>query len=123
VSARLDSEPCECVGPTKFEMGFNLARFDLVSIQLAVLCAELGSLSEAAWRVPCSLSTASYRLNKLEEAVGALLFTRLRQGMRVTPTGELFVRHGRAILEHVATVNRLVRAAKDATGLQPIASR
>jgi DNA-binding transcriptional LysR family regulator len=92
----------------------NLARFDLVSVRLAVLCAELGSLSAAAWRVHCSLSTASYRLSRLEESFGAQLFTRERDGLRATRTGGLFVQHGKAILEQVERMNRIVRAAEDA---------
>jgi len=93
---------------------FNPARFDLVAVRLAVLCAELGSLSAAAQRVHCSLSTASYRLSMLEDSFGARLFTRERRGLNATQAGQLFVRHGRAILEHVELMNRLVRSAENA---------
>lgn len=87
-------------------MDANLARFDLVSIRLAVLCAELGSLSAASKRVHCSLSTSSYRLSGLEETLGKRLFTRDHRGLHTTDAGELFVQHGRTILQHVELMNR-----------------
>lgn len=90
---------------------FNPARFDLVAVRLAVLCDELGSLSAAARRIHCSLSTASYRLSCLEDSFGTRLFNRDRRGLHATHAGELFVQHGRAILEHVELMNRLVRSA------------
>lgn len=92
----------------------NLARFDLVSVHMAVLCAELGSLSAAARRVHCSLSTASYRLASLEQSVGTQLFSRDQRGLQTTRTGELFVRHAKSILDHVDLTHRLVRAAEEA---------
>src|SRR5205085_1976287 len=91
-------------------MNLNLARFDLVSIRMAVLCAELGSLSAAARQVHCSLSTGSYRLAMLEDSLGAPLFTRDRRGMRMTAAGERFLLHARAILQQVELMNRLVRS-------------
>lgn len=89
-------------------MDANLARFDLVSIRLAVLCAELGSLSAASKRVHCSISTGSYRLSALEETLGKRLFTRDYRGLHTTEAGELFVQHGKAILQHVELMNRQV---------------
>lgn len=79
----------------------NLARFDLASIRLAVLCAELGSLSAASERLHCSISTGSYRLSALEQTLGKRLFTRDYRGLQTTEAGELFVQHGKAILHHV----------------------
>ena len=93
-------------------MNLNLARFDLVSIRMAVMCAELGSLSAAARQVHCSLSTGSYRLSMLEDSLGVALFTRDRRGMRTTAAGERFLLHARAILQHVELMNRLVRSTE-----------
>lgn len=93
---------------------FNPARFDLAAVRLALLCAELGSLSAAAQRVHCSLSAASYRLSALEDSFGARLFTRERRGLHITEAGRLFVRHGRVILDEVEVMNRLVRSAENA---------
>ncbi|MES2999573.1 MAG: LysR family transcriptional regulator [Pseudomonadota bacterium] len=98
-------------------MDVNFARFDLVSIRLAVLCAELGSLSAASKRVHCSLSTGSYRLSALEDTFGKRLFTRDHRGLHATEAGELFVRHGRTILEHVELMNRQVTLADAGVGV------
>ncbi|MBT2336611.1 LysR family transcriptional regulator [Variovorax paradoxus] len=96
------------------------ARFDLVSIRLALLCAELGSISAAARRVHCSISTASYRLTALERGLGAQLFTRDRRGLRTTRAGELFAKHAIAVLERVHLMNRLVCAAESETAYQSV---
>jgi DNA-binding transcriptional LysR family regulator len=79
----------------------NLARFDLVSIKLIVLCVDCGSLSIAAKQAHMSLSSASHRLAKLEATIGASLFRRDHRGLRPTPAGALFAAHGRAILQSV----------------------
>lgn len=83
----------------------NLARFDLVSIKLAVLCAEQGSLSSAARVANMSLSRASHRLSTLEHAVGRALFLRHCGGLTPTAEGRLLVQHGRALLATVARLN------------------
>jgi DNA-binding transcriptional LysR family regulator len=83
-------------------MGINIARLDLVSIQLAVLCAESGSLSAAARRANCSVSTASLRLSALEAAVATQLFVRNHKGLRTTSEGGLFVQHAKTILAQIA---------------------
>ena len=69
----------------------NLQRLDLASVRLVVLCAESGSLSEAARRCHLSLSGASHRLKAFEDAVGAPVFQRHRRGLRVTPQGAHFI--------------------------------
>jgi DNA-binding transcriptional LysR family regulator len=106
-------------------MELNLARFDLVSIRLAVLCAELGSLSAAARKLHCSLSAGSYRLSMLEHSFGKPLFMRDRRGLHTTAAGELFVQHGKYILACVEDMTRQVASApaegcpKDATQPRP----
>jgi DNA-binding transcriptional LysR family regulator len=99
----------------------NLARFDLASIQLALHCAELGSLSAAARRMHCSLATASHRVSALEHALGGPLFTRDHRGLHINAAGELFVRHARLLLDHVELLERAVRhemvTGPDAAGL------
>lgn len=67
----------------------NLARFDLVSLRLVVLCAELGSLSAAARSGHLSVSGASSRLSRLEEAFGTALFRRHWRGLAPTKEGEI----------------------------------
>ena len=72
----------------------NLARLDLVSIRLVVLCAELGSLSAAAKWAHCTLSAGSQRISALEEALGRRLFVRDHRGLRPTEAGQLVAQHG-----------------------------
>lgn len=90
----------------------NLARFDLVSIRLAVYCQETGSLSSAARRANMSLSRASQRLTALETALGKRLFKRHCQGLAPTPEGLLLATYGRSLLKTVESLSReLVRGA------------
>ena len=83
---------------TKF---MNLQRLDLASIRLVVLCAESGSLSEAARRCHLSLSGASHRLKAFEDAVGEPVFQRHRRGLRITVRGRHVVYCGMQLLDWV----------------------
>src|SRR4051794_9619551 len=79
-------------------MSFNIARFDFVSLQLVVLCAETGSLSAATRRAHCSISAGSLRLSAIERALARKLFLRDHRGLQITRDGEVFVLHARQIL-------------------------
>jgi DNA-binding transcriptional LysR family regulator len=61
--------------------GYNLARFDFVSIRLAVACARSGSLTSAARDCNLVLPAASRRIRELESAVGDNLFERHSRGL------------------------------------------
>ncbi|QXZ10707.1 LysR family transcriptional regulator [Comamonas sp. Y33R10-2] len=76
----------------------NLLRFDLASLQLVVLCADLGSLTVAVKQLHCSLSTGSYRLSALEDALGVLIFLRDHQGLQLTREGDHIIGRCRTIL-------------------------
>ena len=78
---------------------YNLARFDLVSIRLAVACAQSGSLTAAAREAHLALAAASRRIKDLEAAVGEPLFERHARGVAPTPAGRVFVKHGLALLQ------------------------
>lgn len=92
----------------------NLARFDLISIRLAVYCHETGSLSAAARRAHMSLSRASQRLSALEDAMGHRLFERHCHGLTPTAEGLTVARHGRALMQTVDRLSRdLARFAAD----------
>jgi molybdate transport repressor ModE-like protein len=78
---------------------WNLARFDLVSIRLAVACAQSGSLTAAAREAHLALAAASRRVRDLEEALGEPLFERHARGLASTPAGRVFVKHGLALLQ------------------------
>lgn len=77
----------------------NLARFDLVSIRLAVACAQTGSLTAAARESHLALAAASRRIRELEDALGSALFERHAKGLSPTAAGRAFVKHGVALLQ------------------------
>ena len=79
----------------------NLARLDLVSIRLVVLCDECGSLSIAARRANMSKSRASHRLTSLEVKLGTQLFARDHRGVHPTKAGLAVAAHGRSILREI----------------------
>jgi DNA-binding transcriptional LysR family regulator len=81
--------------------GYNLARFDLVSIRLAVACAQSGSLTAAAREAHLALAAASRRLRELEGALGETLFERHARGVAPTAAGRVFVKHGLALLQTI----------------------
>ncbi len=78
---------------------YNLARFDLVSIRLAVACAQSGSLTAAARDSHLALAAASRRLRELEDALGDPLFERHARGLLPTAAGRVFVKHGLTLLQ------------------------
>jgi DNA-binding transcriptional LysR family regulator len=80
-------------------MAFNPARFDLVSIRLAVACAQTGSLTAGARETHLALGAASRRIRELEDTAGGPLFERHARGLRPTAAGRVFVRHGLALLQ------------------------
>ena len=84
---------------------YNLARFDLVSIRLAVACAQAGSLTAAARDSHLALAAASRRIRELEDALGGPLFERHARGLAPTAAGRVFVKHGLALLQ---TMERLL---------------
>lgn len=93
-------------------MGTNPARYDLVSIRLAVVCAETGSLSEAARLLHMSLSGASHRLSSLEEALGEALFRRKWRTLVPTAAGLAVAQRGRAILLQLDALRHELVAAR-----------
>ena len=78
---------------------YNLARFDFVSIRLAVSCAQSGSLTAAARVSNLALAAASRRIRELESALGQSLFERHAKGLAATEAGRVFVRHGLTVLQ------------------------
>lgn len=80
---------------------YNLARFDFVSIRLAVACARTGNLTAAAKECHLVLPAASRRLRDLERALGAQLFERHSRGLIPTALGRAFMLRGMAILREL----------------------
>ena len=80
---------------------YNLARFDFVSVRLAVACARTGNLTAAARECHLVLPAASRRLRDLEKALGAQLFERHSRGLIPTALGHAFMKRGMAILQEL----------------------
>jgi DNA-binding transcriptional LysR family regulator len=81
--------------------GYNLARFDFVSVRLAVLCAQTGNLTTAARQCNLVLPAASRRIKELEAALGCPLFERHSRGLAMTAAGRVFMRHGLSLLQEM----------------------
>src|SRR3569832_2250921 len=62
-------------------ISINLARYDFLSVRIAVAAAQQGSLSAAAASCYLALAAASRRLRELEASLGAPLFERHRRGL------------------------------------------
>ncbi len=76
-------------------------RFDLVDLRLMVRVAEANSLTRGAEASNISLPAASARVKNLEENIGAKLLYRTSQGVTLTPPGQAFVQHARAVLDQI----------------------
>lgn len=83
---------------------YNLARFDFVSIRLAVACARMGNLTEAACECNLVLPAASQRLRDLERALGGPLFERHSRGVPPTALGLAFMKRGMGLANVLASV-------------------
>ena len=73
--------------------------FDFVDLRLFVNIAETTSLTRGAERSHMSLAAASTRIKQMEDALGARLLNRERQGVTLTPAGEVMHQHALAILQ------------------------
>jgi DNA-binding transcriptional LysR family regulator len=75
--------------------------FDLTDMRLLVAIAEANSLTRGAERCHLSAAAVSVRIKNLEEAIGARLLYRSSQGVTLTPPGQAFVHHARAVLSQI----------------------
>jgi DNA-binding transcriptional LysR family regulator len=73
-------------------------RFDLADLSLFRDVAEAGSITGGAARANLALAAASTRIRNMEEALGARLFVRGRQGVTPTQAGRTLLQHARTIL-------------------------
>lgn len=84
-------------------------QFDLTDLRLFVLAAERGSLTRAAAEKHLSLAAASARVRALEEHAGLALLYRQARGVRLTPAGEAFAHHARALLRQTEELRHELR--------------
>ena len=73
-------------------------RFDLIDLSLFRHVVEAGSITGGAARAHLALAAASTRIRNMEEALGAALLVRGRQGVTPTQAGRTLLQHARAIL-------------------------
>ena len=73
-------------------------RFDLADLNLFRHVVEAGSITGGAERTNLALAAASTRVRNMEEALGAALLLRGRQGVVPTPAGRTLLAHARTIL-------------------------
>ena len=73
-------------------------QFDLTDLRLFVAVAEERNLTRAAARQHMSLAAASARIRALEMHAGVNLLLRESRGVRLSPAGESFAQHARAML-------------------------
>lgn len=92
----------------------NLARLDVPSLRLVVLCAESGSVSAAAPRASLSVTGASEKLRRLEGLLGVQLFQRAARGLVPTARGTPIIDKCREAIEAIEVVLNLAEAAGSA---------
>ena len=73
-------------------------RFDLADLSLFRHVVEAGSITHGAERAHLALAAASTRIRNMEEALGAPLLMRGRQGVTPTQAGRTLLQHARTIL-------------------------
>jgi len=77
-------------------------RFDFADLDLFRHVAEAGSITHGAERAHLALGAASTRIRHMEEAFGASLLVRSRQGVTPTQAGRTLLQHARTILQQAA---------------------
>jgi DNA-binding transcriptional LysR family regulator len=73
-------------------------RFDLADLGLFRDVVEAGSITHGAERAHLALAAASTRIRNMEEAIGAPLLLRGRQGVVPTQAGRTLLQHARTML-------------------------
>lgn len=74
-------------------------RFDLADLSLFRHVLEAGSITHGAERANLALAAASTRIRQMEEALGAPLLVRSRQGITPTQAGRILLQHARTMLQ------------------------
>jgi DNA-binding transcriptional LysR family regulator len=77
-------------------------RFDLTDLRLFCDVTDAGSITAGAEKSALALAAASTRIRGMEEALGAPLLIRSRQGVRPTEAGRTLLKHARTMVEQSA---------------------
>lgn len=85
-------------------------RFDLTDLRLFCDVVDTGAITRGAAKSALALAAASARIRGMEEALGAPLLVRSRQGTAPTPAGLALLKHARAILAQSARLREDLQA-------------
>lgn len=85
------------------------AGYELSSIEVFVLTAELGGMTQTARHLGMTQSAVSQTISKLEAALGARLFDRAMRPLALTPSGKLLLRDGASLIASARHLAREVR--------------
>jgi len=85
-------------------------RFDLSDLRLFRHVVEAGSITGGADRAHLALAAASTRIRNMEEALGAALLVRGRQGVTPTQAGRTLLQHARLILQQAERLREDISA-------------
>ncbi len=88
--------------------------FDLLDIAVFVRAAALGNLSAAARDLALSTSTASARLQRLEDQLGTRLLHRTTRRLSLTGDGERFLEHAEQLIAVSETAAQAVGRGAEA---------
>lgn len=80
-----------------------------------IAVAESGSISKALTSLNVSQSVVTEAIKKLEDTLGAELFTRHARGMILTHAGHQFLRHAHEVLAALRNAEQAIRERPDAT--------
>ena len=83
--------------------------FDLNSVEVFMLTAEFGGMTQTAQHLGTTQSAVSQTISKLEAALGVRLFDRGMRPMALTPSGKLLLRDGSQLIADAKTLAREVR--------------
>jgi DNA-binding transcriptional LysR family regulator len=87
-----------------------------------VAIAEHGQIGRAAASLHLTQPSLSARLQRLEAELGAPLFRRTRQGMQLTPAGEIALPHARRALAEIADARRALAGEAPEVGRLALAA-
>lgn len=80
-----------------------------------IAVAESGSISKALTSLNVTQSVVTEAIKKLEDTLGAELFTRHARGMTLTHAGHQFLRHAHEVLAALRNAEQAIRERPDAT--------
>lgn len=86
---------------------------DFRQLKYFVRIAESGGLSRAAQTLYVAQPALSQQMSKLEADLGARLFDRSSQGVRLTPAGETLLRHAQSLLKQLEAARSAVKDPGD----------